>query len=332
MCNFAAMKDYLRRHIWILSKLYESPKGLTYKEFAEEWERTTLNSQQTSLPKRTFQDCLRAIEETFGIEISSNARNGYRYQIVNRKWLEKDNIKDWLLSAFAVNGLLQDSRGLRERVMYEDIPSGNSWLLPILNAMKGNHVVRLEYQDYYDAEPREVLLEPYCVRVFRQRWYVIGVMQNKPEGEEPCELTNQGQIRRYALDRIQHLVATEETFKMPRQFTTEGYFADVFGIIVEPEEYKVERIRLKISDVNHRRQYLRSLPLHHSQREVERHSDYSVFEVRVMPTYDFIQQLLSMGGEVEVISPDYVRAEMKRRITEMARLYETRRKKTYPPT
>ena len=88
------MKNYLRRNIWLLSKLYESPKGLTYKEFAEEWERTTLNSQQTSLPKRTFQDCLRAIEETFGIEISSNARNGYRYQIVNRDWLAKDTVKD----------------------------------------------------------------------------------------------------------------------------------------------------------------------------------------------------------------------------------------------
>ena len=311
----------MRRHIWILSKLYENPRGLTYKEFAEEWERTTLNSQQTSLPKRTFQDCLRAIEDTFGIEISSNARNGYRYQIVNRDWLAKDTVKDWLLSAFAVNGLLQDSRGLRERVMYEDIPSGNRWLLPILNAMKGNHVVRVEYQDYYDDEPREVLLEPYCVRVFRQRWYVIGIMENEPEGEEPSELTNQGQIRRYALDRIQHLVATEKTFKMPRQFSVESYFADAYGIIVEPEEYNVERIRLKVSDVNHRRQYLRSLPLHNSQREVERYGDYSVFEVRMAPTYDFIQQILSMGGEVEVLSPDYVRAEIKRRIKEMAALY-----------
>ena len=209
-----------------------------------------------------------------------------------------------------MNGLLQDSRGLRERVMYEDIPSGNQWLLPILNAMKGNRVVKLEYQDYFDAEPREVLLEPYCVRVFRQRWYVIGIMENQPEGEEPSELTNQGQIRRYALDRILHLVATEETFKMPRQFSVESYFADAFGIIVEPEEYQVERIRLKVSDVNHRRQYLRSLPLHHSQRELERHSDYSVFEVRVAPTYDFVQQILAMGGEVEVLSPDYVRAEI----------------------
>ena len=55
------MKDYLRRHIWILSKLYENPKGLTYKEFEYEWGRTELNSLKTPLPKRTFADCLRAI-------------------------------------------------------------------------------------------------------------------------------------------------------------------------------------------------------------------------------------------------------------------------------
>ena len=113
------MKDYLRRHIWILSKLYENPKGLMYKEFEYEWGRTELNSLKTPLPKRTFADCLRAIEDAFDIQISSDARNGYRYRIVNREWLEKDNVKDWLLSAFAVNGLLQDSKGLRDRVMYE---------------------------------------------------------------------------------------------------------------------------------------------------------------------------------------------------------------------
>ena len=93
------MKDYLRRHIWILSKLYENPKGLTYKEFEYEWGRTELNSLKTPLPKRTFADCLRAIEEAFDIQISSDVRNGYRYRIVNREWLEKDNVKDWLLSA-----------------------------------------------------------------------------------------------------------------------------------------------------------------------------------------------------------------------------------------
>ena len=299
------MKDYLRRHIWILSELYRHPKGLTYKEFADRWERSSQNILGTSLPKRTFADCLRAIEETFDIDISSDARNGYRYRIVQRDWLENDRVKDWLLSAFAVNGLLQDSRGLRERVMYEDIPSGNDYLLTVLEAMKENRVLTMTYQDYFDEEPREIMLEPYCVRVFRQRWYVIGEMENEPESEEPSELTNQGGIRRYALDRVQQLDITKQTFKMPLRFSVDSYFTDAFGIIVEPEEYDVETIRLKVYDVNHRREYLRSLPLHPSQREVEKHEDYSIFEVRVMPTYDFIQELLSMGGEVEVVSPAF---------------------------
>ncbi len=315
------MKDYLRRHIWILSKLYENPKGLTYKEFAYEWEHTELNSLKTTLPKRTFADCLRAIEEAFDIEISSDARNGYKYRIVNREWLEKDNVKDWLLSAFAVNGLLQDSKGLRDRVMYETIPSGNAYLLKVLDCMKANRVINLVYQDFFDEEPCEILLEPYFVRVFHQRWYVIGSMRNTPEGEEPKERTKQGRIRRYALDRVKLLEATEDTFKLPRGYTVEGYFADAFGIIVEPEVLKAERIRIKATDINHRRDYLRKLPIHWSQREVENHSDYSIFEVTVMPTYDFIQHILSMSSEVEVISPEHVRKEVIRWIKEMTSVY-----------
>jgi len=315
------MKDYLRRHIWILSELYQHPKGLTYREFAERWEQSTQNMQGTSLPKRTFADCLRAIEETFDIDISSDARNGYRYRIVQRDWLENDTVKDWLLSAFAVNGLLQDSRGLRERVMFEDIPSGNDYLLEVLKAMRENHVLAVTYQDYFDEEPRYILLEPYGIRVFRQRWYVVGVMENKPKGKEPTELTNQGRIRRYALDRVVKLEQTDATFKMPRDFSVDDYFADAFGIIVEPEEYDVETIRMKVYDVNHRREYLRSLPLHPSQKETERYRDYSVFELKVAPTYDFIKEVLSMGGEVEIISPEYVRQEMKRRVEELLTAY-----------
>jgi hypothetical protein len=315
------MKDYLRRHIWILSELYQNPKGLTYKEFAERWERSSQNVLGTSLPKRTFADCLRAIEETFDIDISSDARNGYRYRIVQRDWLENDRVKDWLLSAFAVNGLLQDSRGLRERVMFEDIPSGNDYLLEVLNAMRENRVLAVTYQDYFDKEPRDILLEPYCVRVFRQRWYVVGVMENKPKGKEPTELTNQGRIRRYALDRIVTLGQTDATFKMPRGFSVDDYFTNAFGIIVEPEEYDVETIHMKVYDINHRREYLRSLPLHHSQREIEQTANYSVFELRLAPTYDFVQAILSMGDEVEVLTPEYVRQEVRRCVKEMHQRY-----------
>ena len=109
---------------------------------------------------------------------------------------------------------------------------------------------------------------------------------------------------------------------MPRDFSVSDYFADAFGIIVEPEEYDVETIRMKVFDINHRREYLRSLPLHESQKEVERHKDYSVFELRIAPTYDFIKEILSMGGEVEVISPTYVRQEVEHRAEELLARYK----------
>ena len=315
------MKDYLQRQIWILSELYRYPEGVTYKEFAERWERSSQNSLRTSLPKRTFADCLRAIETAFGIVVSCNARDNYRYKIAQRDWIQKDRIKEWLISAFAVNTLLQDSRGLTERVVYEEIPSGNRYLLQVLEAMRENRVLRVCYQDFYDQEPREVLLHPWLVRVFKKRWYIVGPMENTFDGEEPTELTNQGDIRRYALDRIERMETTEKTFTMPAMFSAEEYFSDAFGIIVENEEYAVETICLKVYETNHRRDYLRSLPLHWTQQETEQHSDYSIFEMRLAPTYDFIQELLSMGEEVEVLSPDYVRKEMKWRISEMMARY-----------
>lgn len=291
---------------------------MTYSEFVEEWAKTDVNSQGTALPKRTFADCLRAIEETFGIEISSDARNGYRYRIGNREWLEKDNIKDWLLSAFAVNNLLQDSKNLRERVLYEPVPSGNTYLLKILEAMKNDHIILMVYQDFYDEMPQDIMLEPYCVKIFKQRWYIIGVDRNDPENNNNASKRH---IRRYALDRIKRLEATDEKFKIPCDFSAKSYFDDAFGIIVDHEDFSTELIRLKVSDINHRRQYIRSLPLHKSQREVEKYSDYSIFTVKVMPSYDFIQHILSMGNEVEILSPQYVREEIIWLVKSMADKY-----------
>ena len=317
----SSMKDYLQRQIWLLSQLYENPRGLTREQLSERWKNSSLNSLGTTLPPRTFSDSIRSIESAFFIDISCNAHDGYRYKIENRATIDHDRIKNWLLSSFAVNTLLHEAGGLTGRVIYEDIPSGNDHLLQVLKAMHSGRILRLDYQDYFDQKPRMVVMKPYLVRVFRKRWYVVGPLVNKPRTEEPTELTNQGIIRRYALDRVGHLEVTDKKFKMPQNFDAEEYFSTAFGIIVEPEEYRVETIRVKAYDVNHRPDYLRSLPLHPSQRETERGEGYSVFEVRLAPTYDFIQELLSMGGEVEVLSPPLVRQEMKRRALDLYQRY-----------
>ena len=92
---------------------------------------------------------------------------------------------------------------------------------------------------------------------------------------------------------MKRIEPTDESFVFPDTFDAETYFADAFGVIVVPEELNVETIRLKISEARNKRKYFRSLPLHTSQNEVEHYTDYSVFEYRLYPTYDFFQEVLS---------------------------------------
>ena len=51
--------------------------------------------------------------------------------------------------------------------------------------------------------------------------------------------------------------------------------------------------------------------LHHTQVEVERNEEYSIFEYRLCPSFDFRQKLLSMGGSVEVLAPTELIAKVR---------------------
>jgi predicted DNA-binding transcriptional regulator YafY len=142
-------------------------------------------------------------------------------------------------------------------------------------------------------EPVEFEIEPYFVKVFKQRWYVIA---------------KSDLVRIYALDRIQSLTPTNHKFKMPVDFDPENYFNDCYGIIhdtgVEPQE-----VIIKVSE--RQSNYLRALPLHRSQQETETTSGYSIFRYYIKPTFDFRQEILSMGEDAEVIAPLSFRKEMK---------------------
>ena len=96
-------------------------------------------------------------------------------------------------------------------------------------------------------------------------------------------------------------------------------FKDSYGIILR-EEVEVESVWIKVDAFQ--ANYLRSLPLHHSQIELKRNEEYSVFSVRVRPTFDFRQQLLSLGSRVEVLKPESLRDEMKEEIAAMLAKYE----------
>ena len=216
-------------------------------------------------------------------------------------------MRSWMLNTISTSNLLLENRSLSDRILLEDIPSGREYLQPIIDAMKKNHLIHFTYYNYWRNDYRQHCVEPYCVKLFRQRWYMVGKMLGA------------NVVLVYSLDRMSEFRKSERTFKYPDDFDGEYYFKDCYGIIAG-DGTKLEHVVLKVSAGQ--ANYMRDLPLHKSQQEIERKEDYSIFELYVRPTYDFYQEVLKMGSHVEVLEPNYMREEIIRMIETMYNQYK----------
>ena len=150
-------------------------------------------------------------------------------------------------------------------------------------------------------------MEPYAIKVFKQRWYLLA---NDDKHHRPTI---------YALDRIASLEETEEAFVYPSDFDTELFFKDCYGVICGTD-IKPQSIVLRA--YHPYANYLRTLPIHHSQKEIRNTAGYADFEFYLRPTFDFRQELLSQGNEVEVLEPADFRQEMKDVMEKMLEHYK----------
>jgi predicted DNA-binding transcriptional regulator YafY len=164
------------------------------------------------------------------------------------------------------------------------------------------------YKKFSDSEPYSTLIEPYCLKLFHQRWYLLGKTERK-----------KGNLGVFALDRMTELTETDHCFKMNPTFDAETYFHDYFGVIPD-QNVKAERIVLRAySPMDN---YLRTLPLHHSQKEIATEKQSALFEYHVAPTHDFIQTILKEGHELEVIEPDSLRKTIHEALTKALKRYK----------
>ena len=282
----------LKKLLFMLNTIYRTG-GISRKDLVELWEKDT----EETIAQRTFAKYMDDIEEIFDINIDYNASKD-KYYIEDTDELNKGTINQWLLTSFSINNMMAESRKLNKRILFETIPCGNEYLTTIVQAMKENVCLKIVYQGFHHESPFTVVLEPYCVKVFKKRWYMIVMHQRKQE------------IRMYALDRIHHMELTDMHFEMPEDFDAAMYFYNSYGILVQPDEFDVETVVMKVSNQRNKCDYLRLLPLHHSQKEIEKHDGYSIFTVQLYPTLDFIQEILSHGDEIEIISPLWVRKDV----------------------
>jgi hypothetical protein len=315
-------RNLFARDLWEINTLYERGhitlrelNGLyrdsyLYDEADEEArleKRKNGNDDDGAIPRRTWDNHRREIETIFDVNIECR-KSDNTYYIADDEGYMASEMTHMICNHFAVKNMLGEAQHLKSRVMYENVPSGYKYLTTVIQAMRENKVLNITYQSFVRGEKTEFLLHPYCLKVFRLRWYVVG--WHEPSNE----------VRIYGLDRVEGMTISSKKFTMPNDFDAKEYFDGSFGVF-RNDGVAVETVRLRANVEE--RAYLRTLPLHHSQQEVETGDDSSVFELLLRPSFDFKQAILAMGANVEVLEPQWLRDELREKVSQMLNLYNS---------
>lgn len=280
--------DIFREYVWLVKTIWQSGK-ITLEDLSRQWERSELNDG-SPMPRSTFNRHRSAVQEIFGIDIECDRSNGNVYYIANANNL--GSVMNWMVSSLAFNNLMTESRSIQNRILFEPIPFVGDTFQTIIEAMKDNRQIELSYKGYGKPE-RNYTIEPYCIRLYKQRWYILGHFDDK--------------FRLFSFDRIVRVKVCDLRFKMPKDFDCEAYFAEYFGILTDS---RVKQERIVIRAHGQERYYLRDLPLHHSQHEIGSTENTVDFELYLRPTTDFLATIFSRAGWVEIISPQYLKTEL----------------------
>jgi len=295
-------KNLFSKYFWEVTTIFESGK-ITLRQLNEKWAECYLYDGK-DIPRKTFDNHRKEIEMIFDLNIVCN-KSDNTYSIEDADDFQNGKIRRWLLSNFAVNNMLNEAKHLKRRVLFEEIPSGHRFLLPVIQAMRENKLVKITHRSFARDYAKTVTIAPLALKISHQRWYITTQLDD-------------GQMRVYALDRILSLEISDQKFEYPKDFSAEDYFADCYGIIAGAVQADVVRLKVK----NNQQKFVRSLPLHPSQKEIETKDDYSIFEYYIQPAFDFQQTILSFGESVEVLAPEWLRTEITEKIKKMTAIYQ----------
>lgn len=295
------------KYIWLLDLLLTS-NPLPFEDISMMWEDNP--AFDGPLPIRSFHDYKKGIKEMFGVDIECD-RSRNVYYVKNPEVLDESKLGKWLLKKYSIPQDFATFNSMKDRVLLEEITRGTTFLNPIIEAMQKNVELQVDYQRYESEQEehlQELHIQPYALKVFNRRWYLLGYIKEKRA------------LRTIALDRILGMKVLTNSFELPKDFDARKYFANVVGIYVN-NDLPVTKVKIRAYGIQ--ADYLRSTPLHKSQSEGRsKRGEFAEFTYRLCITPDLISQLLAMGDKLEVLEPLELREEMKKRINNMFNFYK----------
>ena len=298
------VSELLEKYIWLINTVIRyGENGITLDELCSMWEKRF--GQEYS--RSSFNNHRNAIADIFGIEIQCN-RSSKRYFIrYGDDVLDTDASTAWLINTFTVKNMLAlGKERLSGRVSVEEVPSGHKFLSPVMEAMTQNREIEIMYRKYSSDGISRYTLKPYALKENARRWYIIGWCNEK------------SQVRVYGMDRLVDMHILETRFKMPQDFDVDDLFHNSFGVYLSNS--RPSEIIFKVSEKESR--YLEDLPLHHSQRVISRSENSVTFSIFASLNKSLTMELLRLGPDIEVISPESLRKEIAELAIKTAKIYE----------
>lgn len=283
-----------RIYIWLVDTIASG--RLSKDDIDRRWAHSAVNEYgEPTFPTRKFHRYKEDILILFGINIRCNRKANYYYIDSSDDLHRWGDMRRYIYSAFTFKVAIDEADDVQDSLLFEPIPLGTQYLTTIMRAIRARKQLLITYHSFDRNSDYDMFFSPYCLRVFKQRWYVVGEASTHPQ-----------EIRVYALDRVVDLHVLENEFVIPHGFSPRTFFDNYYGVFRNAEPCL---LRIEVSP--RAALFLRSLPLHHSQRELtaieaaafSREPERIVFEYFIAPTFDFIQQLRTFGAELRVLAP-----------------------------
>ena len=297
----------IRRYVWLVDTIRRAG-NITLEEINRKWmeERTLRLESEKDFPERTFHRHRRAITDIFGIEILCNRYNGNTYYIGNEEALNTPSFTSWLFNALAIDNQIIDNKEISRRILFEETPGGMEYMPVVIQALSEKRKLLVTYNSISHGNYTDKKIEPYFIKERLRRWYIAG----RAEGHDDVEV--------FAFDRIERLSLLDEKFEFDADIDPKTYFDEVVGILLD-DEYDCERVVMRL--YGKQGEYVNLLPLHKSQKVVDRGKNYIDFEYMLRPEWEFIHEVLRLGYEAEVLSPAWIREELKWQAQEIVNRY-----------
>lgn len=282
----------MNKSLWLV-RLLSRHGRLSKQEILDAWRDVDEKGQP--MAASTFYDNRRYLEERYNIRLICRNRlysiehiGDSRHPIVEQM-LRSDVWEASAETAFAVGGV--------------------HWIPLIAEAMENRQLLQMDYAPY-DKAPFQTVLALYCLYPIRGWCYVVG------------HSSVHGEVRNFALDRIETLRLLPTRFKRPTDFDAAAYFRHSFGAY-GGSDVKAEHLLLQTDAST--AAYLRQRPLHASQREVALPDvgEGVCFEMDVALTRDLVKELLSFGAALKVLAPAHLCRTMGEQLSKAAEAYHT---------